>query len=114
MSAKLGIHQTFSQPHRRRANGRAERAGQQLLSVLKKLYMEDGVNWVEALPRALRIHHDMCGEGGLSPFQIMFGRERTVQGIPYTPERECEDAEQFFSRMEQIDHLVSRALEKAH
>jgi len=33
--AMLGVQQTFSQPHRPRANGRAERAGKQLLSVLK-------------------------------------------------------------------------------
>ena len=36
MCARLGIHQTYSQPHRPRANGRAEGAGQRLLSILKK------------------------------------------------------------------------------
>ena len=53
MCGRLGIHQTFSQPHRPRANGRAERAGKQLLSALKKIHLEHGVNWVEALPWAL-------------------------------------------------------------
>ena len=78
MCAKLGVHQTFSQPHRPRANGRAERAGQQLLSALKKLHAEHGLNWVEALPRALRIYHDMLGESGCFPYFIAFGRRRAV------------------------------------
>ena len=114
MCARLGIHQTFSQPHRPRANGRAERAGQQLLSTLKKLHLELGLNWVEALPRALSIHHNVVGPGGLSPYHILFGRDRSIQGIPYIPERESEDAQAFFTRMEQIDQHVAQALNKAH
>jgi len=114
MCARLGIHQTFSQPHRPRANGRAERAGQQLLSTLKKLHMQHNLNWVEALPRALAIHHDVPGPGGLSPYHILFGRDRSVQGIPYIPERESEDAQAFFARMDQVDQLVAHALNKAH
>jgi hypothetical protein len=114
MCGRLGIQQTTSQPHRPRANGRAERAGQQLLSVLKKLNIEQNINWVQALPRALRIYHDTCGEGGLSPYHIMFGRDRNIQGIPYTPERNSEDAQAFFTRMETIDQLVATALTEKH
>ena len=114
MCARLGIHQTFSQPHRPRANGRAERGGQQLLSVLKKLHIEHSLNWVQALPRALRLHHDVVGEGGLSPYHIMFGRDRSVPGIPYTPERVCEQAVQLFTRMEDIDSRVAKALNAIH
>ena len=114
MCAKLGVHQTFSQPHRPRANGRAERAGQQLLSALKKLHVEHGLNWVETLPRALRIYHDMVGESGCSPYFIAFGRHRAVQGIPYTPDRSCEDAVQFFARMEALDMAVAAQLSRLH
>ena len=113
MCGRLGFHQTFSQPHRPRANGRAERAGQQLLSTLKKLHLEHGLNWVEALPRALAIHHNVVGPAGLSPFHILFGRDRSVPGIPYHPERESEDAQAFFQRMEQVDQLVAQAINKA-
>ena len=64
MCSRLGIHHTYSQPHRPRANGRVERAGQQLLSVLKKLHLEHGINWVESMQRDIRIHHDTVGESG--------------------------------------------------
>ena len=114
MCARLGIHQTTSQAHRPRANGRAEKAGQQLLDVLAKLHVDQHVNWVEALPRALIIHHDTVGEGDLSPYNIMFGRDRNIPGIPYTPERTCEDALHFFERMSQVDKLVSEALTRRH
>ena len=114
LCAMLGVQQTFSQPHRPRANGRAERAGQQILSVLKKLHVEHGWNWVQALPRALMIHHDMVGESGYSPYHIMFGRDRPLQGIPYIPERECEDAVQFVTRMEKLDKTLAQKLNQMH
>ena len=72
------------------------------------------MNWFEALPRALSIHHNVVGPGGLSPYHILFGRDRSIQGIPYIPEREKEDAQAFFARMEQIDQHVAQALNKAH
>ena len=81
MRARLGIHQAFSQPHRSRANGRAERAGQQLLSCLQKLHVSEGLNWVEALPRALKLHHDVVGEGGHSPYHILCGRTDCSQAF---------------------------------
>jgi hypothetical protein len=114
MCARLGVTHTLSQPHRHRANGRAERAGQQLLQLLKAINTDPSFNWVEALPRALYIHHNNIGESGLSPYHILFGRERLVPGIPYTPERECEDAQQFFERMEAIDHKIAQTLNNLH
>ena len=68
---------------------------------------------MEALPRALRLHHDVVGEGGLSPYHILCGRDRLIPGIPYTPHRECEDAQAFFTRMESIDQQVAEALRQA-
>ena len=44
----------------------------------------------------------------------MFGRDRNIQGIPYTPERNSEDAQAFFTRMETIDQLVATALTEKH
>ena len=114
MCARLGIRQCYSQPHRPQANGRAERAGRQLLTLLQKIHHEDGINWVEALPRALRLHHDMMGELGMSPYQILFGRDRSVTGLPYTPMRECEAATQYFTRMELLDLTLSKKLNGLH
>ena len=67
LCARLGVRQAFSQAHRPQANGRAERAGQQLIELLKKLNVAEKINWVEALPRVLIQHQDVVGEAGLSP-----------------------------------------------
>ena len=114
MCARLGIRHVMSQSYHHQANGRAEMAGQQLMEVLRKIDAEEGWDWVTALPRTLDLIHDLKGESGLSPYQILFGRERSMCGLSYVPERECEDAEDFFNRMENIDERVARVLNKKH
>ena len=79
--------------------------------MLQKLHLELSLNWVQALPSALRIYHDVVDPAGLSPYHILFGRDRNVQGIPYIPEMMCEDALDFLSRMEHLDIQVAAALE---
>ena len=83
MCARLGIRQAFSQAHRPQGNGKAEVAGRSLITLLRKLKVGEGANWVEALPRVLRLQHDMVGEAGLSPHEIVFGRERSLAGVPF-------------------------------
>ena len=110
----LGVRQAFSQAYHHQANGRVERAGQQLLEILRKLNTEQRINWVEALPQVVDRIHDVEGESGLSPYQILFGRNRPMAGIPYAPAKECEDALQFFNRMSEIDQKVAEVLNKIH
>ena len=69
---------------------------------------------MEALPRILRAYHDAPGEAGMSPFQIVFGRERSLAGVPCDPDRECEGATEFFDRLEEIDRSVARVLNDKH
>ena len=114
MCARLGIRQAYSQAYRAQANGRAEVAGKSLISILRKMHTDKVVNWVEALPRVLRAFHDNPGEAGLSPFQIVFGRERNTAGVPYELSRECEGAQAFFTRMEVIDRQVAGKLNELH
>ena len=101
--AKLGVRIAYSQAHRPQSNGRAEVAGQCLIKILNKLHAEKELNWVEDLPRVLRIYHDRIGETGYSPYQLMFGRERAAGGINYTTPREHEEACHFMERVEQMD-----------
>ena len=61
LCACLGIRCAYSQVYRPQSNGRAEVAGQKLLRLLNKLHAEYIVNWLEALPRALRVYHDRVG-----------------------------------------------------
>jgi hypothetical protein len=110
----LGIRQAFSQAYHHQANGRAERAGQQIMEILRKLHTDEKINWVEALPQVVDRIHDVKGESGLSPYQILFGRERPLSGVPYEPPKECEDALQFFRKMQDIDKKVSEALNRQH
>ena len=114
MCAHLGITHMYSQPYHHQANGRAERAGQQLIEVLRKLIADTRHNWLELLPRAINIIHDTPGESGLSPYQILFGRERYTANVPYIPPRECLDAQEFFQVMEEQDALVARKMNEMH
>ena len=114
MCRRLGIRQAFSQAHRPQANGRAEVAGRQLIMVLRKLHAEKAVNWVEALPHALRLLHDVSGPSGFTPYQIVFGRDRNLGGIPRRGSEKGEEAEDFFDRMRQLDREVAGVLDALH
>ncbi len=114
MCGRLGIREIFSQAYYPQANGRAEVACQQLIGILRKLHAEEEINWLEALPQALLYLHDRVGEGGLSPYKILMGRERPLAGIPYTPERECIEAQNYFDQISEIDQLVADNLDGKH
>jgi hypothetical protein len=72
--ARVACGQAYHHP----ANGRAEVAGQQVMRKLAKLAAENGVPWVELLPRALRAIHDVPGEAPLSPLRNCFWAKSTV------------------------------------
>ena len=88
----LGVRCAYSQAYNHRANGRAERAGQQIFERLRREKFEQGMTWVDVLPQILDRIHDNPGEAGLSPYQILFGSETPPAGVPYQPQVECEDA----------------------
>ena len=118
MCAHLGIRSAYAQAYHHQANGRAKVAGQQVMRVLRKLIADKditgAITWVELLPRALRHIHDMPGEAGLSPYEIVFGRQRPLQGLAYRPEREAEDATQWFTKMAAIDEKISIVANEEH
>lgn len=114
MCARLGVRQAFSQAYHHQANGRVEMAGQLLLERLRKLNTAKPINWVEALPMVLDRYHDTPGESGLSPYQILFGRDRPLGDRPYALATECEDARDFFDRMEAIDQRVAKLYNEKH
>ena len=90
-------------------------AGRVLQDVLRKILIDHDINWVEALPRALRILHDTPNAiNDLSLYEIVFGRQRALAGLPWSPIRECGEAHDFFDRMQEIDRVVAAALNDAH
>ena len=114
MCAMLGVNHVYTQPYHHQANGRAEMAGQQVMEVARKLHADSVINWVEALPRVIDKIHDTPGESGLTPYEIVFGRERYMANVPYKPPRDCEDALEFFKRMSELDEKVARILNTKH
>ena len=114
MCQRLGVRQVFSQAHRPQANGRAEVAGKHLIMTLRKLNAEKAINWMEALPHTLRLIHDTSGPSGLSPYQIVFGRERNLGGLPWEGSEWAEEAEDFFGRMRELDREVASILDTQH
>ncbi len=42
------------------------------------------------------------------------GREHPLAGIPYTPERECQEAQDYFDQISIIDQLVADNLDGEH
>jgi hypothetical protein len=114
MCRRLGIRQVFSQAHRPQANGRAEVAGRVLIAALRKLEAERAINWVESLPHSLRLIHDTSGPSGYSPYQIVFGRDRNMGGIPYEGSECAEEAGAFMDRMRILDREVASILDTLH
>ena len=112
--AQLGIRHAYAQSYHHKSNGRVERAGQELIERLRKLAVEERVNWVEALPRVLDRYHDIPGVSGLSPYEILFGRPRPLANRPYSPPVDCEDAKSFFKRMWAQDQKVAKILNDLH
>ena len=82
-------------------------AGKSILTALRRLTDRKHTNWVENLPRVIRAYHNTPKESGLSPFQVVFGRDRYEAGAPYETLHECEGAKQFFDRMEELDRQVA-------
>ena len=115
MCARLGVRCAYAQAHRHQANGRAEVGGRILQDILRGLLQDHPINWVEALPWALRVHHDMVNPlTGLSPYQILTGRDRVLAGLPFQPIQHCWEAQQYFDRMAEVDDLVMKALTRVH
>ena len=115
MCARLGIRRAFAQAHRSNTNGRAEVAVRMVQDTLRKLHTDCGINWVEALPRVLRIHHDAINPVlGYSPYQALFGRHRALAALPFEKPEEGQEANEFFSRMAEIDVLASEKYRLEH
>lgn len=107
LCAELGIRIAFAQAYHHQANGRAERAGQEIMERARKIQAQDRISWIEALPQILDRIHDTPGDTGLSPYEILFGRQRPLAGRPYHPPRVADDAKAFVEKMEETDRYIA-------
>ena len=81
----MGIWQAFFQAYHHQVNGRAERAGQSLMEILRKIYEEKGINWVEALPQTLDRYHDVPNLSGIVPIRLFLGGTDDWGMCPMSP-----------------------------
>ena len=110
MCGQMGVRHAMAQAYNHQANGSAERASQSLQRCLRELHSQKGLNWVEALPLALRTMMDMPRVNGLSPYRIVTGRDRPRGSIPYGVSRECVAATAFVERQRYVEKEVHVAL----
>ncbi len=82
---QIGIRRAYVQAYHHQANGRAEVIGRELKRHFRKLTNEEHANWVELLPLIRQHMHDIPGPTGLSLYEIVYGRQRPMKGLPYKP-----------------------------
>jgi hypothetical protein len=109
----LGVRVAFAQAYHHQAS-RAEVACRVLQTLLRKMVDRERPSWVEALPAALRMLNDLPGPTGYSAYQLAFGRDRPLAGVPRQPPRIAEDALDFLERMEDLRKSAARQLEVMH
>ena len=115
MCSLMGIRHAKSVAYLSRSNGRAEVAGRQLFEKLRKIHITNPRrNWFEEMWPALKAHHDTPTPGGLSPHQILFGRDPLGRGLPLSGDGMAMDAKEFFARQEQTARDIRQQLEKEH
>ena len=69
---------------------------------------------MEMISHVPRKYHDMPGVSGLSPYEIVYGRQRPLAGLPYSIPKVSEDVVEFFKIMESMDKRVARKLNEEH
>ena len=103
MCALLGVHHLRARVYDHRALP-AERAGRILINILRKfLATEKDYNWLETIYCVLRRYHRTKNYTGLSPNELVFGREKMGPGPVMYHQRQCYDASQWFERIKDLE-----------
>ena len=115
MYSLMGIRHAKSVAYLSRSNGWAEVAGRQLFEKLRKIHITNSRrNWFEEMWPALKAHHDTPTPGGLSPHQILFGRDPLGRGLPLSGDGMAMDAKEFYGQQEATAQDIRQQLEKEH
>ena len=115
MCSLMGIRNAKSVAYLSRSNGRAEVAGRQLFEKLRKIHITNPRrNWFKEMLPALKAHHDTPTLGGLSPHQILLGRDPLGRGFLLSGDGMAMDAKELFARQEQTARDIRQQLEKEH
>ena len=115
MCSLMGIRHTKSVAYLSQSSCRAEVAGRQLFEKLRKIHITNPRrNWFEEMWPALKAHNHGPTPAGLSPHQILFGRDPLGRGLPLSGDGMAMDAKEFFARQEATAPDIRQQLEKEH
>ena len=115
MCSLMGIRHAKSVAYLSQSNARAEVAGRQLFEKLRKIHLANPRrNWFEEMWPALKAHHDTPTLGGLSPHQILFGRDPLGRGLALPGDGMAMEAKEFFARQEATARDIRQQLAKEH
>ena len=82
----------------------AEQAGRTLINILRNfLATEKDYRWLETIYCVLRRYHRTNNYTGLSPNELVFGREKMGPGPVMYHRRQCYDASQWFDKIKELD-----------
>ena len=105
----FGVSLAYSQVYRSQTNGRAEVAGHQLFQILRRIHLEEaphGISWVQCIWAVLRGYQQTKGHLGLSPQEVLFGREKLGPSPCAPPRREAVCAIQWVQKKRDMDGLA--------
>ena len=109
----MGVCQARTAAYHSRSDGRAKVARHQLFVQLKKLHLErPGRNWLTSLWRSIQAYHDPPTPSEYSPNQILFGRDRIEQGLPWATPGKALDCEEFMANAEDVTEALTKEQEK--
>ena len=116
MCKHMGIWHAKTVAYHSRSNGRAEVAGRQMFKKFRQLHIDEpGRNWYHSLWRVLQAYHDLPGPTALSPYRILFLRDRVSNTLPWlNPGKVARDANAMMAQADDTAAKVCKALQDVH
>ena len=116
MCKHMGIRHAKTVAYHSRSNGRSEVAGRQMFEKFRQLHIDEpGRNWYNLLWRVLQAYHDLPGPTGLSPYRILFLRDRVSRNLPWMNHgKVARDANAMMAEADDTAAKVCKALQDEH
>ena len=116
MCKHMGIRHAKTVAYHSRSNARAEVAGRQMVKTFGQLHIDEpGRNWYNSLWRVLQAYHDFPGPTGLSPYRILFLRDRVSRTLPWLNHgKVAREANAMMSEADDMAARVDKALQDEH
>ena len=75
---------------------------------------EPKANWVDLLPKAVRLLQDLPDpHSGVTPYEYVHGRRRNLGGVPYKPTLQAPDASRWLKEQEKVHERMAERVKVA-